>query len=55
MSFCGYENTRDLVCHEGIILIKRELQVHIIYWYQTYLVHLGRDRTIGTIKYNFIG
>ena len=41
--------TRQLICHNGKIVVPTLLQKHVIDWYHTILCHPGQNRTEETI------
>jgi hypothetical protein len=43
--FTGAEKTRELICHNGKIVVPKKLQSRIIQWYREYLGHPGINRT----------
>lgn len=50
-AFCGGDNTkRDLICHNGKIVIPASLRRRVVEWYHNYLLHPGLNRTEETIQ-----
>ena len=49
-AFRGGDVTRDLICHNGKIVVPMSLRQRIVEWYHVYLLHPGLNRTEESIK-----
>jgi len=52
-SFHGGGKERELICHNGKIVVPRKLQARLVEWYHTFLCHPGINRTEETIGQHF--
>jgi hypothetical protein len=49
-AFCGGGTKRDLICHNGKIVIPTSLRQRTVEWYHQYLLHPGLNRTEESIR-----
>ena len=48
--FCGDSNTQlKLIIHKDNVVITLIIQIYVLYWYHTYLLHPGTDVTAAKI------
>ena len=53
VTFRGGDNDHKLICHNGKIVIPKELQERTVDWYHEMLCHPGEARTELTIRQHF--
>ena len=54
VSFRGGQNTIKLVTLNNKIVIPQLLQIYVLKWYHTYILHIGKDRTEEIIFQTFL-
>ena len=52
-SFLGAQKDYEMICKDNKIVIPSSLKEKVLEWYQTNLIHPGKDRTYATIAQHF--